>query len=329
MTTIIDVAKEANVSKSTVSRVLSGNGYVSSESRQKVMAAVNVLGYTPNLIARNLQSGETKTIGFLVHSFIDPLTIFLESFISIAKSHNYYVTLFFTDGDKSKEIEALNQMKYKQLDAVFILTRANEWDIIEPYSNYGPLATWHRIDSNKIYSSYVDHYVGYLSSLNYLLNKGYREIGHVLSNPKNLNTKARLRAIAKFEKEQSFDSPKEWLFTHPIRYEYGRQIAHIWHHMKKRPQAMAFYTDSIAAEFISELQLLGYSIPGDVAVIGFDNSELSKLMHITTVDYSLKHQAENSFIYLYNQLNNECLKEKKISVKLIERDTVPNRLSPL
>lgn len=208
MTTIIDVAKEAKVSNSTVSRVLSGNGYVSLESRKKVMIAVDSLGYAPNLIARNLQSGETKTIGFLVHSSIGPLTIFLDAFISIAKNYNYYVTLFFTDGDKKKEIEALNQMKYKQLDAVFILTRANEWEIIEPYSKYGPLATWHRIDSNHIYSSYVDHYTGYLSSLIYLWHKGYHKIGHVLSNPKNLNTKARLKAIAEFEQKYKVNSKK-------------------------------------------------------------------------------------------------------------------------
>lgn len=323
MTTIIDVAKKAKVSKSTVSRVLSGNGYVSSESRKKVLAAVDDLGYTPNLIARNLQSGETKTIGFLVHSFIDPLHIFLETFISIAKNHNYYITLFFIDGDKKKEIDALNQMKYKQLDGVFILTRANEWDVIEPYSQYGPIATWHRIDSHKIYSSYVDHYYGYLHSLNYLFQKGYRKIGHVLSNPKNLNTKARFKAIAEFEKQHKMNSKNEWLFNNPIQSDYGYKVAHLWQKMEDRPHAMAFYTDSVAAQFISELQLLGFSIPEDVAVIGFDNSEVSQLMHITTVDYSIRSQAENSFIYLYNQLNEKQLDLREITVTLIERNTVP------
>ena len=104
MTTIIDVAKQANVSKSTVSRVISGNGYVSQESRKKVLEAMEALSYSPNLIARNLQSGETKTIGFLAQGFFDPLGIFLQSFISIAKKYNYYVTLYFTDGDKKKSM---------------------------------------------------------------------------------------------------------------------------------------------------------------------------------------------------------------------------------
>jgi DNA-binding LacI/PurR family transcriptional regulator len=323
MTTIIDVAKHAQVSKSTVSRVISGNGYVSQESRKKVLESMEALAYSPNLIARNLQSGETKTIGFLTQGFIDPLGVFLESFISIAKNYNYYVTLYFTDGDKKKEIDALNQMKYKQLDGVFILTRANKWEVIEPYSIYGPIATWHRIDSERIYSSYVDHYSGYSRSLDYLFQRGYRSIGHVLSNPENLNTKARLRAIEDFHKEKNIPLKDEWLFQDNTRIDNGKYIARSWHKMANKTDAMAFYTDSVAASFISELQNLGYSIPEDVAVIGFDNSEISRLMHITTVDYSIRHQAENSFIYIHNQLNSKKIAEREISVSLVERQTVP------
>ncbi|WP_348923008.1 LacI family DNA-binding transcriptional regulator [Enterococcus rotai] len=325
MTTIIDVAKQANVSKSTVSRVISGNGYVSQESRKKVLEAMEALSYSPNLIARNLQSGETKTIGFLAQGFFDPLGIFLQSFISIAKKYNYYVTLYFTDGDKKKEIDALNQMKYKQIDGVFILTRANKWDLIEPYSIYGPISTWHRIDSERIYSSYIDHYSGYYRSLDYLYQRGYRSIGHVLGNFENLNTKARLRAIDDFHQAKQIPINDEWIFQDKSRINNGRTIAQLWHKMSSKTDAMAFYTDSVAAEFISELQLLGYSVPEDVAVIGFDNSEISRLMHITTVDYSIKRQAENSFIYIHNQLNKATIPEQEISVQLIERQTVPLR----
>lgn len=323
MTTIIDVAKRAQVSKSTVSRVVSGNGYVSKESRKKVMEAMEALSYSPNLLARNLQSGATKTIGFLAQGYFDLLGTVLESFISIAKEYNYYVTLYFTDGDQKKEIDALNQMKYKQLDGIFILTRANKWEIIEPYSIYGPIATWHRLDSDRIYSSYVDHYSGYYRSLEYLFKRGYQEIGHVLGNPENLNTKARIKAIADFQAKMGLPEKKEWLFSESGRHGNGRKIAQHWAEMVHKPTAIAFFTDSVAGEFISELQLLNYSVPEDVAVIGFDNSETSELMHITTIDYSIKQQAENSFIYLYNQLHKQSIPEKKITVRLVERNTVP------
>lgn len=158
------------------------------------------LNYTPNYVARNLRAGATKTIGFLAPSYLGSLGIFLNRFISIAKKYNYSVTLFFTDGDQQKEIDALNQLKYKQLDGLFLLTRTNEWSVIEPYSAYGPLATWHRIDSPNIYSSYIDHYSGYYRSLEYLQQQGYQKIGHVLGNPENLNTHARKRAMKDFMK---------------------------------------------------------------------------------------------------------------------------------
>lgn len=198
MTSIIDVAKVAGVSKSTVSRLISGKGYVSADSQEKILKAMKELNYTPNYVARNLRAGATKTIGFLAPSYLGSLGIFLNRFISIAKKYNYSVTLFFTDGDQQKEIDALNQLKYKQLDGLFLLTRTNEWSVIEPYSAYGPLATWHRIDSPNIYSSYIDHYSGYYRSLEYLQQQGYQKIGHVLGNPENLNTHARKRAMKDF-----------------------------------------------------------------------------------------------------------------------------------
>lgn len=329
MTTIIDVAKEAQVSKSTVSRVLSGNGYVSEESQKKVLAAIEKLSYTPNVVARNLQRGQTKTIGFIAHGEFGLLSTFLQHFISIAKTYNYSVTLYFTDGDLQKEIDALNQLKHKQLDALFILTRANTWQTIESYSRYGPLATWHRIDSAHIYSSYVDHFSGYLHSLRYLYAKGYRKIAHVLGHAKNLNTKARLRAIQTFYNETKLPEP-QWhttLFQEKSHQQYGEQVAQNWLNSApaERPDAVAFYTDFVAAQFISTIELAGYHCPKDVAVMGFDNSEISALMHITTVDYSIQLQAENAFAYLYNQLNKKQLPQQSIQMKLIERQTVPTK----
>ena len=180
MATIIDVAKKAGVSKSTVSRVLTNNGYVSEESKQKVLDAMDEIGYIPNLLARQLQSGVTKTIGFIAPSYMSSMGKFLQVFMESAKNNGYFVNLYLTSGDKQKEIEALNQLKYKQVDGIFILTRTNEWDVIKPFKQYGPLSTWNRIEEDWIYSSYVDHYEGYLMALNYLYRQGYQKIGHVL-----------------------------------------------------------------------------------------------------------------------------------------------------
>lgn len=322
MATIIDVAQKAGVSKSTVSRVLSNNGYVSAESRKKILQAMEDVGYTPNFLARQLQSGVTKTIGFIAPNYLNTTGKFLQAFMETAKNYGYFVNLYLTSGEKGREIEALNQLKYKQIDGVFILTRSNEWSIIESYQAYGPIATWNRIEADWIYSCYFDHYEIYLSALNHLYNKGYRKIAHVLGNTKNLNTKARLKALYKFHQTKEIPLKEEWLIQDAFFYQDGRAIAKKWQESHDRPDAIAFYTDFIAAQFISQLESDGFSIPKDVGVLGFDNHEISALMHITTVDYSIEKQAYNSFLYLYNQLNQQSLPEEKLTIQFIERNSI-------
>ncbi|MCM2139196.1 LacI family DNA-binding transcriptional regulator [Vagococcus fluvialis] len=322
MATIIDVAKKAGVSKSTVSRVLTNNGYVSEESKQKVLDAMDEIGYIPNLLARQLQSGVTKTIGFIAPSYMSSMGKFLQVFMESAKNNGYFVNLYLTSGDKQKEIEALNQLKYKQVDGIFILTRTNEWDVIKPFKQYGPLSTWNRIEEDWIYSSYVDHYEGYLMALNYLYKQGYQKIGHVLGFYKNLNTKARVKALKEFHEVNHLPLDEKWLIQSNFKKNGGRQIANMWLESTDRPEVLAFYSDQTAAEFISEIELLGFSCPKDVGVLGFDNNEVSELMHISTVDYSLEKQASNSFAYLYNELNEKKIPIQELKIQLIERKTL-------
>lgn len=328
MTTIIDVAKLAGVSKSTVSRVTSGKGYVSEEARAKILQAMQALDYSPNTVARNLQRGSTKNIGFLVpRSSKDIFASFLNSFILTARQFGYFVTIYFTDNDKQRELDALDQMRFKQLDGMFILTRTNDWALIEPYSAYGPIATWQRVTSHAIHSVYVDHYDGYLLTLDYLYARGYRSFGHIFGTKKNLNTKARIKAIEDFYAAHDLPLTDLWMVTDVFESHGGRKLAHEWRALPKPPEAVAFFTDSVACGFLSEAQLLGIRVPEDVAIIGFDNSEMSELMHVTTVDYTLEQQARNAFIYIYNQLNGTVVAEESITFQLIERQSVGQKSS--
>lgn len=323
MTTIIDVAKLAGVSKSTVSRVTSGKGYVSEEARTKILQAMQTLDYSPNTVARNLQRGSTKNIGFLLpRSSRDISTTFLNSFILTARQFGYFVTIYFTDNDKQRELDALDQMRFKQLDGMFILTRTNDWALIEPYSAYGPIATWQRVMSSAIHSVYVDHYDGYLLSLNYLYERGYRSFGHIFGSMKNLNTKARVKAIEDFYAAHDLPLTDLWMVTEAFESKSGRRLVHEWRALPNRPEAVAFFSDSVACGFLSEAQMLGIQVPDEVAIIGFDNSELSDLMYVTTVDYALEQQARNAFIYIYNQLNGTTIAEDSIAFRLIERQSV-------
>lgn len=321
MTTIIDVAKKAGVSKSTVSRVVSKNGYVSEDTRKKIEQAMDELGYIPNMVARNLQSGLTKTIAFISHDFNQYTSIFLNAFTKTALKHDFYVNLYVTGADKEKELDALNLMKYKQVDAAFIFTRSNSWEEITPYRKYGPISTWHRIDSPDIYSSYVNQYDGYLMSLEFLLSRGYQKIGHVLGYENNKNTIARMNALNYFYDHHPSKKDNNWIFLNSKHRQTGRLVAKKWHEATDKPDCLVFYTDFIAAECISELQLLGYDIPQDIGIMGFDNSYISDIVHLTTVDCHLATQAENCFNYLYSELKQTPFTPIPITQDLVIRSS--------
>ncbi|WZL77373.1 LacI family DNA-binding transcriptional regulator [Eubacteriales bacterium mix99] len=325
MITIEKVAKQCELSKSTVSRYITGKGYVSKKSGQKIEQAIQELGYIPNQIARDFRSGSTKNIGFISNGYFDQFGTFLNHFLNEALKYGYFVTSYLTDGNQEKEIECLDLLKQKKLDGVFILIKSNDWGTIKPYCKYGPIATWHKLNCPEIYSCSVDHYECYLHSLNYLYHHCHKtKIAHVIGYQENNNTQRRLKAI-KFFYHQHPDLVlnKEWLLISKYQQIGGREIARLWTASSKeeRPDAIIFHEDFLAGEFISELRYMNYRIPEDVNVIGCDNSTIGQLMNMSTIDYSLDRQAQNSFRYLYNQLNGTNLPYFPITVRLLPRQT--------
>lgn len=301
MTTIYDLAKKTGISKSTVSRVVSGNGYVSETKRQIILDAMHELGYVPNQMAKNLRSKKSNTIGFLVNDYFPLVGEFIKTFTDQATAYDYNVNVYFTKTAEN-ERKTLDLLTTKALDAVFILTRINSWDLISSYAKFGPIATWQRVEDPNIYSNYVDHYPIYLKILERLNDKGYHQVGHVFSGLRNGNTRARVQAIHDFAKKHP-ESDQSYQLFYPGQTNAGQDAAEKWLKLTHRPPVMVFFADYVAAEFITTIRKHHLQIPDDCLVIGSDHSEISELMNIPTVDLCFQSQAQNGFIYLYNQLN--------------------------
>lgn len=319
MVNIFDIAKKAGVSKSTVSRVACGHGYVSEQTRKKILDAMKELHYSPNQLARNMKYQKTHNIGFLVPGYYPAVGDFINYFAKIARNYYYRINVYFTE-TKEDEINILNQMRTHELDGVFILEKRNTWETIKSYTQFGPIATWRRIDDRRIYSAYIDHYPIYLKILEYISQLGVHRIGHILNNETNVNTKARLQAIQDFQVNHP-DIDHSWKMFFGKVDDVGINSAKAWENSKKRPEVVIAFSDYIAAEFIASLRKLGYRVPEDCKVFGFDNSDYSRIMDISTVDPSIKLQAENSFYYIYNQLHEQYFPYHKIKPKMIIRST--------
>lgn len=322
MANIQDIAKLAGVSAATVSRVVSGRGYVSDETRARVQEIVDQLDYAPNRNAVSLKKGKTMMLGIVALTFDNSMGVFLRSFSMAAQEDGYNVTVFVTNGSKERELEALEMLRHKQLDALVFVLRLSPWDVIEKYAKYGPIVTWERVELQKVASVFMDQYDGYMLGLEHLYAQGYRRIVNIYGRMSGKNTRGRMRAFADFCEKYGLNPNEMEHFYNKGRITHGEEIAHWWSAQDVKADAILCPTDYLASGFIAEARRIGIRIPEDVAVVGFDDTNnVARLFDMTTIHYPIDLQAENAFRIISNRLDDKDEPLQHLEFTLVERKT--------
>lgn len=326
MANINEIAKLAGVSSATVSRVINRNGYVSEETRHKVEKIIKKLDYVPNRNAVSLKTGTTKMLGIVAPNFSDSLTIFLRGFTLAAQKEGYNVTLFMISNDKKKELEAFEMLRHKQLDGLVLLIRSNDWETLEPFTKHGPVITWQRVDaSTRIPSVFMNQYEGYMLGLEHLYATGCRHIVNLYGSTRGLNTKSRMKAYTDFCQKYQLDPHLEQQFNGLNSIKDGEAIVNWYKQQEVKPDGFATSSDAVAAGLITEARRQGFDIPQAFSVMGFDNTEISRLLDITTINYPIAKQAENAFFLIFNQLMNKKIPLLPLQFDLIERKSTKKK----
>lgn len=321
MANIKDIARLAGVSSSTVSRVINKNGYVNKITREKIELIIKQLDYVPNRNAVALKKGKTGFLGIISPYFTDSLTLLLSHFTLAAQKEGYNISLFMTLNDKEKEIQAFEMLRRKQIDAVLLLIRLNDWSVIEPYTKYGPVVTWQRLDSENIPSVYMNQYDGYTIALEHLYKKGRKKIVNLYGSTEGLNTNSRIKAYEDFYERHHLKYDKNKNFYGLSSAKDGEKIADWWIQEKEKPDAFAVISDTVAAGLYKRAKELKINIPQDFSLIGFDNIEISNLLNLSTIHYPINIQAQNAFTLINNLLNNKNDELLKLNFHLIERES--------
>lgn len=286
--TIVDVAREAGVSYSTVSRVANNKPYVKPETRAKVLRAMTRLGYQANLQARSLAGGQSNVIGLLV---VDLTTQYMGEIIhaiddTLAASQ-YELMLFTTHRRKTKESIYVNMMARGLADGLLIilprepeayLGALRQRDV--PYVLIDQLG----VDESDLSVTAANHQGGY-EATKHLIELGHRRIGLITGWMDMVSARHRLAGYRAALADHDISVDESLIFEGDFLRSSGFHGTNHLLDLPQPPTAIFASNDSTAMGVMDAVRSRNLKIPGDLSVIGFDDVPMAatSVPKLTTV----------------------------------------------
>ncbi|MCI1209517.1 MAG: LacI family transcriptional regulator [Treponema sp.] len=328
MITIHDVAKKAGVSTATVSHVCNNTRYVSDDLRQKVFDAMKELNYKPNLMARRLKGGSLKTIGLIVPDCTN--FFFAEISRAIDRccfSLGYNIILCNTDNDMRQQSLYTDMLISKQVDGAIIISSDYSVNDINKFKQYSiPLVIADRESTDEsVDSILVDNEKGAYQAVSYLLGLNLDTIACVTGPERVISSNQRLEGYKKALRDAGKTVDEKYIFTGDFHFEGGIAAFEYFEKLPKIPDGVFALNDMMALGFIHRAISGGIKIPEQISVMGFDNTQLSKIMlpQLSTVAQPIEELAEISIRKLLEQIDHIETPVKKVILDpyLVIRDS--------
>jgi len=329
LVTIKDVAKRAGVSTSTVSRALSGNIPVSEETKKKVMKAVKELNYQPNVLAKGLKLGRSKTLGLLIPNVRDlvfPAAI--RGIEDTANKYGYTVVLCNTDEDIEREKIYINSLRRRLIDGFIISTaRPGHKHLLELNNEGFPMVFLIRRIKGNFDAVTADNFQGAYDATKYLLSRGLKNIAFVNGSLDILLYRERFKGYKKALEEANIPLNNDIVIHNVYGWEDGYKAMATLLEQKLKVDAVFATSDPKAIGVIRAIKDYGLSVPDDISVMGFDDLDMVALLDppLTTVSqpfYDMGVEACERLIRLIGVKRKPRPLIKALPCKLIIRNSV-------
>jgi DNA-binding LacI/PurR family transcriptional regulator len=286
--TMRDVAKRAGVSVGTVSRVLNESASVREVTRQKVLAAIEELDYTPNPIARRLSLGKTLTIAVIVPFFTRPSFVERLRGVEYALADSEYdLILFNVETTARRDTYFRDVPRRERVDGLLIISLSPYDEEVDRFLQAGVPTVLVDANHPRLNRAVVDDVAGGRLATEHLIALGHRKIGYVsdqLDNPFHfVSSRDRYEGYRQALAETGI----------PLRPEYHRQGEHGRREAREMARDLLALPDPPTAIFAaSDTQAIGVleaaqdadlRVPDDLSVIGYDDIEIAEYLHLTTI----------------------------------------------
>lgn len=280
--TIKDLAREAEVSITTVSRVLNNKPGVSAATREKIRRLVKIMGYNPNSIARGLVLNQTFLIGLIIPDIRNPF--FPEMARGVedrARELGYSVIYYNTDKNREEEKKAFDLLLSKQVDGVILSFFS--WSIKKTLLKLNKIQyPVVRVDSNLKKSIYPSVIIDSISSAyqatEYLIKMGHQKIGHITGRITSRTARHYLIGYKNCLRDYQLAFHKQWLVRGDFEHQSGYQQMKELLRQQDKPTAVFIANDIMAFGAYKAIAEMGYTIPDDISIIAHDDIELSSYL---------------------------------------------------
>ncbi len=319
---IKDVAQKAGVSVSTVSNVMNHKKNVGEETRARVLKICSEMSYFPNMAGKGLKSGTSNTILFNFSDFDRSFYLKIINGISDYANENHYDLIISTFRSCEKYMRSSLTAGCISLDSQM----TNEFLNRVARENY-PIVVLDRIvDNSNVKSIVVNNYDPMCELVQGIIDRGYRRFGFIGGLEETADNIERYQAFLDTLERNHIAFHRENYFSGNYREKSGFRAAKIMLLSEELPEVLVCANDNMAIGAIKAFRENGLRIPEDIAITGFDNCNLAKIVGLTTVDIPNYERGYLAAQYLVENIHGKHNVEPfKISARVKWRKTVSEK----
>ncbi|OBZ07726.1 LacI family DNA-binding transcriptional regulator [Bacillus sp. FJAT-26390] len=339
--TVYDIAREANVSVATVSRVINNTAPVKKSTRDRVMELITKHQFQPNALARSLFKKETGMIGVILPDITNPF--FPEVLAGLdqeARSKGY--TFFLcdtvsTNGDSEeqyvRESQYLSILMEKQVDGIVMIggrinlakpSKELVSEVVEASKRVPLLLINGNIPGEGLTRVYADEREGAELATQHLIDLGHRDIAFVGGYKHMSNTMQRVNGFVKTMEKNGLPTRKEWIRNGGFSVDSGKAFMNQLMELAERPSAIFCANDLVAIGVMKAAHKAGLSVPQDLSLVGFDDIPYASnsIPELTTISLKCYDVGRNAAELLHQMITkNKVSKSTKLRPELIVRES--------
>ena len=330
--TIEDVAREAGVSRQTVSRAINNKGEISPTTRNRVMETVRALDYRPSRVARGLATRLTRTIGLVVPDITNPFFPEIARGVQdVARGEDYSVFLCNTDESPGEELQVLHSLAAQPVDGIILFgSRISDGELAAFADGYRPLVTLNRyLKHPEVSLILVNNQRGAKLAVDHLADQGHVAIGMLAGPTTSPSSTQRVEGFRHAMAARGLPTPEDWTLSGPPTIEGGYDAAQRL--LTRHPQLTALfaYNDLSALGAAQACRELKRRVPGGCAIVGFDDVRMAAMVSpaLTTVRVNKYYLGQQAMIRLLAMLNqpDEAFSPIHVDVELVVRESTQER----